>query len=122
MVNGNPDPGRKLGADLVKIECRNETNNCIGHPGAYSGHGSVFGQFGADEPVQTALDPLNHAGPDQLNKLVVGNSQFFNLARTKKGPKAGAVKAIFVESHCHHSLFFKIVGILIMNADIIQNF
>ena len=104
MVNGDPDPGRKLGADLVKIECRNETNNCIGHPGAYSGHGSVFSQFGADEPVQTALDPLNHAGPDQPNELVVGNSQFFNLSRSKKGSKASAVKAIFVELNRRHSL------------------
>jgi len=104
VVNGNPDPGRKLGADLVKIECRNETNNCIGHSGAYSGHGSVLSQFGADEPVQTALDPLNLAGPDQLNELVVGNSQFFNLARTKKGPKASAVKAILVELNCRHFL------------------
>ena len=109
MVNGNPDPGRKLGADLVKIECRNETNNCIGHPGAYSGHGSVFGQFGADEPVQTALDPLNHASPYQLAELVVGNPQFVDFPRTKKDPEASTVKNIFVELYGRH---FKIVGIL----------
>jgi len=104
VVNGNPDPGRKLGADLVKIECRNETNNCIGHPGAYSGYGSVLSQFGADEPIQTALDPLNHAGPHQLNELVVGNPQFFNLARAKESPEPGTVKDILVELNGSHSL------------------
>ena len=102
MVNGNPDPGRKLGADLVKIECRNETNNCIGYPGAYSGHGSVFSQFGADESVKTALDPLNHASPDQLAELVVGNPQFADLARTKKDPEASTMKNIFVELYGWH--------------------
>ena len=90
----------------------------LGNPGADGSHGVTFRGLGVGEPVESPAHAFDNVSLLKLPKPVVGDTQLFELARTKEAADARLAKGVLtqISGHCISN-----IGIRYRYADILQD-
>ena len=89
----------------------------MGYSSADGSYRVAFSRFGISKPVESTAHTLDSLLGLKLPKLVVGDTQLLELARTKEVANTGFAESFSIEIDCHSC---ENVGVPYKDADILQ--